>query len=467
LCYLDLLDDIGLDCAALAFEKAATEPAPEARPAYLPVRTDVLLETRRTVLGPAALTYDRPLHLVRGDGVWLYGADGRRYLDAYNNVPVAGHSHPEVARKVSAQLRLLNTNSRYLHEAPVELAARLLSTAGGRLDRVLFVNSGSEANDVARRLATFATGAAGAVVTRHAYHGVTEATTELSPEGWAPGVVPRSVALVPAPAGGGAREGGGNSLGEKPASSNPTTELEHAVAELAEGGVGLGATFIDAAFTSDGILGPAPGYLQALAAATKSSGGLFVADEVQAGYGRTGGHLWSFASCGVEPDLVTVGKPMGNGFPVAAVLGHSGIVDPFITQTDYFSTFGGNTAAAVAGLAVLQVIEEEDLVANAAEVGAYLANGIGELAQRNVHLGEVRAWGLLIGVELIEQPGHPGPARALARLVADNLRERGVLVGTTGPAGDILKIRPPLVFQRCHADVLVEALDEVLAGLES
>ena len=429
---LALLSDIGLEEARAAFEEMALDTADAGALPYRSIPTSELVRLRRATLGPAPLTYDEPVHLRSGRGVWLHGADGRRYLDAYNNVPVLGHSHPAVAAAVSAQMRRLNTNSRYLHEASVALAQRLLPTHTAPFDRVLLVNSGSEANDVARRIAAFVTGGDGALVTAHAYHGVTEATTELSPEGWPEGFSPARVGLVPAPP-----------------SSQAT--IEAAVAGLT---TTLGAAFVDCSFTSDGILGPAPDYVRDLQTATRRAGGLVVADEVQAGYGRTGAHLWSYAACGMEPDLVTLGKPMGNGYPVAAIVGHSRHIDGFITATDYFSTFGGNQGAAVAALAVLQVIEEEGLVARAAAVGAVLRRRLDALAAGHPAIVAVRSWGLLAGVRL-SSPAGP---------VAEALRRRGVLVGTTGPAGDVIKIRPPLVFEEGHADLLVGALADALAA---
>ncbi|MHB8506765.1 MAG: aspartate aminotransferase family protein, partial [Acidimicrobiales bacterium] len=428
---LRVLTGIGLEEARAAFEEMALDTVDAGALPYGPLPTPELLRRRRATLGPALLTYDEPVHLRSGQGVWLHGADGRRYLDAYNNVPVAGHCHPAVVTAVAAQLRRLNTNSRYLHEASVALAERLLPTHAG-LDRMLLVNSGSEANEIARRIAAFVTGGQGAVVTAHAYHGVTEATTDLSPEDWPDGFSPAHTGLVPAP----------------PASR---VDLERVVAGL---GSPLGATFVDCTFTSDGILGPAPEYLHDLHAATRAAGGLFVADEVQAGYGRTGAHLWSYAACGIEPDLVTLGKPMGNGYPVAAVVGRSEHVDRFMRATGYFSTFGGNQGAAVAALAVLRVIEQEGLVAHAAEVGAHLRRRLDAVAGESGQVVAVRSWGLLAGVQLA------GPAAP----AAEALRRRGILVGTTGPADDVLKIRPPLVFEAGHADLLVDALGEVLAS---
>lgn len=444
----------------------AASPTGRTGTGYRSRPTSQLLESRRAALGPLELSYEPPLHLVRGEGVHLFEADGRRLLDAYNNVPVVGHCHPAVVGAVCAQMRLLNTNTRYLQEASTELAERLLETAPPGFDRVLLVNSGSEANDVAWRLARHASGRRGAIVTRCAYHGVTAATTELSPEEWprdpgaAPGSLPATppdVRLVPPPPVG---------VGAPPVPPGEASAPAEAAAALEETGAGVAALFIDPAFTSDGILGPAPEYLAEAVAAVRAAGGLFVADEVQAGFGRTGEHLWSALASGAEPDLITLGKPMGNGLPVAAVLTRADIADSFMEETGYFSTFGGNTVACAAALAVLRVIEEEGLVDHADEVGRHLQARLAEVAGRHEMGGCVRGWGLLVGVEIVGTgatpvaPGLPDPEGA--RRVVDALAQSGVLVGRTGPAGNVLKVRPPLVIDSVQADLVAERLDEVL-----
>jgi 4-aminobutyrate aminotransferase-like enzyme len=380
------------------------------------------------------LTYSRPVHAVRGEGVWLYEADGSRLLDAYNNVPVVGHCHPRVTESVVRQTRTLNTHARYLYEPLIELSERLVASMppDTGLDTVILVNSGSEANDIAWRIATAATGRRGAIVTEHAYHGVTDAIANLSPEEWPPDHRPAHVARI-APPGSGVDVGG---------------ELERAVAELD----GVAATFLDGGLTSDGIWTPTAEELATVVRRTRDAGGLFVADEVQAGYGRTGEHLWSFVSYEIVPDVVTLGKPMGNGYPVAAVVTRREIVERFPFAGQVFSTFGGNPVAAQAALAVLNVIEDERIVAHAKRVGEHLVAALRELRSREIV--EVRGRGLLVGVQL------SGPEVA-ARAV-DQLREAGILIGRTGPRDDVLKIRPPLVFDEEHAALLVDGLRRAL-----
>jgi 4-aminobutyrate aminotransferase-like enzyme/Ser/Thr protein kinase RdoA (MazF antagonist) len=403
---LELFDELGPD--AVAQELGAP---------FAPVATADLARRRAETVGAllTPLTYSQPVHPVRGEGVWLFDADGNRLLDAYNNVPVVGHCHPRVTEAVVRQTRTLNTHARYLYEPLVELAERLLATmpAGAGLDTVMLVNSGSEANDMAWRIATAVTGSRRAVVTEHAYHGVTEAIAALSPEEWPPGYDPPHVVRVPVP-------------------GLATEPLER-----------VAATFLDCGLTSDGIWTPAPADVAALVEATHAAGGLFVADEVQAGYGRFGDHLWSFEHYGVTPDIVTLGKPMGNGYPVAALVTRRELVERFPFSGEVFSTFGGNPVAAQAALAVLDVIEDERLLHHVARVGSLLLSTLAELA-------EVRGRGLLVGVQL-------DGADAAARTV-DRLRAQGVLIGRTGPRGDVLKIRPPLVFGEEHVPLLAEAL---------
>ncbi|MGH2723747.1 MAG: aminotransferase class III-fold pyridoxal phosphate-dependent enzyme [Actinomycetota bacterium] len=429
---------------------------------YRRVRSEELLERRRRVLRRSPLTYERPVHLVRGEGVWMFDPHGRRYLDAYNNVPVVGHGHPRVTAAVAEQARRLNTNTRYLHEAAVELAERLVATMPGDLDTVLFVNSGSEANDVAWRLARAATGGDGAIVTEHAYHGITEATAALSPEEWARGECPGHVELVPAPDGYRGRyrrEDGG--WAERYAA-----HVGEAVARLRERPMRLAAMFVDPASTSDGVLVPPDPYLRGVAPLVREAGGLLVADEVQAGHGRYGSHLWSFQASGVEPDIVTLGKPMGNGHPVAAVVTRAEILDALTRDTELFSTFGGNPVSCSAALAVLEVIEEEALMQRAATVGAYLRRGFERLSEAHVQIGDVRGEGLLIGVELVRDRQTREPARQEAGAVVNTMRERGVLLRSTGPEGNVLKIRPPLVFTGEHADLLLGTLAAVLDDVD-
>jgi 4-aminobutyrate aminotransferase-like enzyme len=330
-----------------------------------------------------------------------------------------------VTEAVVRQTRLLNTHSRYLYEPLVELAERLVATMPPEtgLDAVMLVNSGSEANDLAWRLATTATGHSGAIVTEFAYHGVTTAVADFSPEEWPKGFRPEHVETI-TPFGVG---------------------MADAVERLDARGHGLAATYLDCGFTSDGIWTPAADVVQAIARATREAGGLLVADEVQAGHGRTGEHLWSFAPYGIAPDVVTLGKPMGNGYPVAALIARQELFDRLKAETEVFWTFGGNPVAASAALAVLDVIEDEQLIENAKRVGEELIEAL-----RGLAIGEVRGRGLLVGVKLESAEQAEG--------VVNRMREAGVLINRTGPEGNVLKIRPPLVFSVEHVEVLVAGI---------
>ena len=376
------------------------------------------------------LTYARPVHAMRAEGVWIYEPDGRRLLDAYNNVPVVGHCHPRVTEAVVRQTRLGATNARYLAEPLIELAERLLATFPPKagLDTVFLVNSGSEANDLAWRLAAEATDHDAALVTENAYHGVTAETTRLSPEDW-PAAPPARVTRIPAPGSGG----------------DLAAALDRVRGPLA-------ATFLDGSLMSDGIYVPETAELRLLVEHTHAAGGLYVADEVQAGHGRSGPELWSFTRHGIAPDVVTLGKPMGNGYPVAAVVTRRELAERFPYGGRTFSTFGGNPVAASAALAVLDVLEDERLPERAASVGELLRTAIASLGKADVV--EVRGRGLLAGVQL--------SSGELAEQVGDELREHGVLVGLTGRHEEVLKIRPPLVFTDEHVELLVTALDRIL-----
>ncbi|HEY6931929.1 MAG TPA: aminotransferase class III-fold pyridoxal phosphate-dependent enzyme, partial [Marmoricola sp.] len=311
-------------------------------------------------------------------------------------------------------------------------------------DRVLLVNSGSEANDLAWRIARHATGARGGIATEFAYHGITEASWAFSPEGWGTAMPPAHIRLVAPP----------------PASADGVAK---AVEDLQVAGPDVAAMLVDGIFTSDGITGPAHDWTAAAAAAVHEAGGLYVADEVQAGHGRTGDALWSFLAGEVAADLVTLGKPMGNGYPVAAVVGPAHLVDPFVEDTDYFSTFGGSTAACAAALAVLDTLVEEDVLARVRATGAHLLAALREAVSDRDDVAAVRGWGLAVAVDLAD-PTDGAPDAARAGRVVDGMRARGVLIGRTGRDRATLKIRPPLVFGPEHADLLVEALSATLAG---
>ena len=416
--------------------------------------TAALIARRKAALGPAyRLFYREPLHIVRGQGVWLHAADGRQYLDAYNNVACVGHAHPHVVQAIAGQAATLATHTRYLDETVLRYAERLLATVPAPLTHMMFTCSGSEANDLALRMAQARTGGTGIVVTAHAYHGVTQAVSALSPSLGAVADMPAHVRTVPAPDT--FRAGGVAAQGFATAVAAAFDDLRHAGH--------IPAAFVcDALFSSDGVFDPPGDVWRNTIAAVHAAGALFIADEVQAGFGRAGGGLWGFARHGLRPDLVTLGKPMGNGYPVAAVLADPLITQAFAEQTRYFNTFGGNPVAAAAASAVLDVIETEDLIASAMAVGVALRRALGDLQSRFACIGDVRGAGLFVGVEILNRDDGT-PDAVCASQIINAMRDRGVLLSGCGPQANVLKIRPPLVFDETHADLLVTTLEAVLA----
>lgn len=401
---------------------------------------EALVHRRDRVMGPALepLSYEEPIHLASAAGVWMTDVDGRRYLDAYNNVPCVGHGHPRVTEAIARAARRLNTNLRYLHEDAVLLAERLVATMppDSGLDTVFFVNSGSEANDLAWRLATLVTGSTGGLCTDYAYHGISAVIAPLSPESWHADERPAQVATW-AP---------GDDAG-----------VATGVAELATRGIRPAAVILDGVLTSDGYPDLTPDRAARWRADAAAAGALWIADEVQGGHGRTGGAMWSFERLGIVPDIVTLGKPMGNGHPVGAVITRREIAAAFAEGTVFFSTFGGNPVSAAAGLAVLDVLRDERVLERTTIAGAALRDAIRAVATGHPVVRGVRGTGLAIGVELAD-----GATAAAAK---EGLRARGVLVGTSGARGDVLKVRPPLAFTTAEVPVFAAALEATLAAL--
>jgi 4-aminobutyrate aminotransferase-like enzyme len=391
--------------------------------------------------------------------VWLTDATGRSFLDAYNNVPQVGHCHPTVVGALARQAATLNTNTRYLYESAIEYAERLAATMPGDLSVCMFVCSGSEANDLAWRLAKAHTGNGGAIVIEDAYHGTTDAVYELSPAEQGEGKpLAGHVATVPAPDG----YRGRFRRDDPKYAEQYATCIDDAIGSLDARGFAPAAFYIDPILSSSGIMVPPPGYLAVAFEKVRAAGGLCVADEVQTGFGRTGDHFWGFSAHEVVPDIVTLGKPIGNGFSMAAVVTTPAIVASLIEESGFFSTTGGNPVACMVGLAVLDVLEKERLQENAADVGTRLRSQIKKLAQQHPLIGDVRGAGLFIGVELVRNRSTLEPATEEAAAIVNRMRDLGVLVGIDGPHANVLKIRPPLVFNENHALQLVDALDRAL-----
>jgi 4-aminobutyrate aminotransferase-like enzyme len=424
-----------------------------------------LIARRRRVLAPGySLFYEQPLHAVRGAGVWLYDESGRAYLDAYNNVAHVGHCHPRVVEAISRQAATLNTNTRYLHELILRCAERISAHLPPGLDVCTFVCTGSEANDLAFQMARSFRGHSGALVSDYSYHGNTSLVSRLSTADYPVRGGTDFVRDVPAPD---AYRGWLRGLDAASTRARVAARVDEVIVSLADEGHRPAALLLDSMFVSEGIFTAVPAYLNTLCERVRAAGGLFIADEVQGGFGRSGEHFWSFAWGDVVPDIVTLGKPMGNGHPVALVATTREIAGRFAEGPGYFNTFGGNPVACAAALAVLDVIEEEELQQRARDVGRYLRRGLDELATRHACIGDIRGAGMCIGVEIVADGKSPGPAMAQAQRIKNRMRLLGVLIGTTSRHDNVLKIRPPMVFNRANVDQLLETLDETLLGTGS
>jgi 4-aminobutyrate aminotransferase-like enzyme len=417
-----------------------------------------LIARRKKLLGPAySLFYDKPVHLVKGEGVWLFDADGNKYLDMYNNVPHVGHCHPHVVKALQKQIETLNTHTRYLHDNVLDYAERLTGKLPAELNVAMFSCTGSEANELALRLAREHTGGTGIIVCTYAYHGNTHAIYQISPEDCPEDEIPDFVLSVPAP------DAYRGEYREDDAADKYAAHVESAIAEFDKRGVKPAAFVIDTIISSSGVVSPPPGYLRKAAEIIRAAGGLFVADEVQPGFGRTGKNFWGYEADDFVPDIVTMGKPMGNGHPLAATVARTDIVDRFSVKGSYFNTFGGNPVSCAAGLAVLDVLENENLQQNALAVGQYLIDGVTELATRHEGIGEIRGSGLFLAVDMVKDRETRDPSTELASRVVNGLCERGILTGTIGPFDNILKLRPPMVFSTKNADYFLEIVDGVLS----
>lgn len=416
-----------------------------------------LIQRRYKTQGPTAmLFYQQPLHIVKGEGVWLFDKKGNKYLDVYNNVPSLGHCHPKVVAAISSQVSQLNVHSRYLHETVHVYAEKLLATMPNNINRLVMTCTGSESNDLALRLARTKTQKMGIIVSESAYHGNTQMVTEVSPASYKTQQPPDyviSVAVTEA-----ARQGdnAGNCL---------LQQVSAAIKTLDDRGYGCAALLVDSIFSSDGIYSHPKGFLGKAVKCVRDSGGLFIADEVQSGFARTGDSMWGFMRHNIRPDIVTLGKPMGNGYPVSGVATSEGLLETLCNEYGYFNTFGGSTAAAAAALAVFDTIVEENLMQHARDVGAYFKNVLIELQRQHLSIAEVRGAGLYIGMEISEEGDIARPDAAKTTQLLNLLRRDHVLVGAGGKFGNVLKVRPPLCFSKSNADLFVHKLDKVLKEL--
>ncbi len=424
--------------------------------------TAALMARRARLLGPNVSTfYDDPLHLVKGEGVWVWDAEGRKYLDCYNNVPHVGHCHPRVVEAIARQAATLNTHTRYLHEGVLEYVERLTATFAAPLSTAIMTCTGSEANDVALRMAEAVTGRRGVIATDHTYHGNTTMVAQLSRTNQPGTGVGDHVRHVPAPdsyrpLGGVAGMAHAQAFADAVATQ---------IAALQKTPAGFSALIICPFFANEGFPDLPHGWLAPIEKLVRDAGGVIIADEVQPGFGRTGSHMWGHQRIGLSPDIVTLGKPMANGHPVGGVVTSLDIMAAFRNGFRYFNTFGGNPVSAAAALAVLDVMEDEALMANAQAVGAYARDGLAKLAEKHEVIGDIRGAGLFFGAELVLDRTTKAPATAYADRVANEMRARGVILNKLGVNYNTTKIRPPMCFRKEHADMMVATLDQVLNDL--
>lgn len=419
-----------------------------------------LLERRRRLLGPNVATfYDEPVHIVKGDGVWLWDADGRKYLDCYNNVPHVGHCNPRVAEAIARQTATLNTHTRYLHEGILDYLERLTATFDPSLSTALLTCTGSEANDVALRMAEAVTGRRGVIATDNTYHGNTTAVSQLAAGNTSGLGSAEFVRFVPAPD----RYRQPDGEDAMALARDFADAVAEQIAALQATEFGFATLILCPFFLNEGFPDLPEGWLKPTADVVRKAGGLIIVDEVQPGFGRLGSHMWGHQRQGIVPDIVTLGKPMANGYPMGGVVTAPETMAAFRTAYRYFNTFGGNPVACAAAMAVLDELDDRHLMAQAREVGAYARERLAALAQKYPVIGDTRGSGMIFGAELVLDRDTKAPAGAFASRVANEMRQRGIILNTLGRHGNTLKIRPPMVFTKENADLLFQVLDDVLA----
>lgn len=421
----------------------------------LPERQRELIRRRDRVLGPGyTLIYREPVEFVAGRGAHLFDRDGNDYLDAYNNVPCVGHAHPHVVEAVARQMAAVNTNTRYLQESLVDYAERLLSTFPTELSKLSLACSGSEANDLAIRVARHRTGAEGIIVTRRAYHGITREVASFSPHLGDGSPLGPNVRLIDPPDPRLAPTG--TSLAD-----HMRSQVGGAIEDLRRHGYRLAALVTDCAYTSDGIFTDPVGYMPAVVEEVHAAGGVYVADEVQAGFARLGETMWGFTRHGVLPDIVTMGKPMGNGLSLSGVVFRPEVCEDFGQNVRYFNTFAGSSIPVAAGAAVLDVFEAENVQQRVIDNGHALRTGLEQITRESPHVSEVRGNGLYVGVEIVTDRETDHPDRARADEVITDMRHDRVLISGTGEYANILKIRPPLAFDTADVTRFLETFAKV------
>lgn len=421
-----------------------------------------LLSRRQKAMGNGVLFYHEPVNLVRGDGVWLFDDQGKKYLDCYNNVASVGHCNPQVVKALTEQAKQLNTHTRYLHENVVKYAEKLISLLPEKLNTCVFTCTGSEANDLAIRMARAHTGKQGLINLESSYHGNTSLVNDASSIAHpVASKRPRDIVAIEPP--NTYRGPYRQSTDANPAKAYADL-IDGAMHQLNQDGFGSAAFICDTIFDSQGVLEAPKDYFKMVQEKLDREGTLWIADEVQAGMCRTG-KWWGFEHYDAVPDIVVLGKPVGNGHPIGVLITTEEIAASFAKSNQfYFSTFAGNPVSAAVGLKVLEECERMNLVDNTRDTGAYLRAGLEKLAQKHHVIGNIRGHGMFIGVDLVHDQQTLKPANDLASKLPDLMKENGVLVGISGRYGNVLKVRPPLVFQKEHADVFLKTLDKVLTA---
>ncbi|KJV40417.1 aspartate aminotransferase family protein [Acinetobacter brisouii] len=426
----------------------------------LDTETRKLTDKRSKILGDSyRLFYRNPVHLVRGEGQYLWDAAGNQYLDVYNNVASIGHCHPAVIEAVNAQMKMLNTHTRYLHENILDYTEELLKTVPSEVDRAMYMCTGSEANDLAIRIAREYSGGTGIIVSQEAYHGTSSLTSGCSPALGTGQVLDATTRLVPAP--------DHYRIQTEDLGDWFAAQIQQQIDDMKAHGIKFAGFLADSIFSSDGVMPNPVGFLKKAVDVVHANGGIFIADEVQPGFARTGDAFWGFARHGIVPDVITTGKPMGNGIPVSGLLAKGDVLAAFSDQIPYFNTFGGNPVSMAAAQAVLKVIQEEELQAHSQKVGALLQAELAKLMDKHECVGDVRGAGLFIGFELVKDRDSKTPDKTLALDLIEELRNtHRVLTSVAGPYGNVLKLRPPLAFQAHDIDWLVNALDQAITKLK-
>ena len=418
---------------------------------------DQLIKDRARLMGPNVATfYDDPVHFVKGDGVWLWDADGRKYLDCYNNVPHVGHCNPRVVEAIHRQASTLNIHTRYLHDGILDYIERLTATMHQSLNSAIVTCTGSEANDIALRMAEALTGKRGIIATDATYHGNTSLVSQLSQSN-VPTVgfgLEQYFRFVDAPDSYRAYDSDGTIF---------ANNVAQQIAEHEKSGTGFAALLICPYFLNEGFPDSPDGWLKPVANVVRKAGGLLICDEVQSGFGRVGTHMWAHEKMGVTPDIVTLGKPMANGHPVGGVVTNNDIIARFREGYRYFNTFGGNPVSCAAAMAVLEEMDAENLMDNAKTVGAHARARLSKLKEKHEIIGDIRGSGLVFGAEMVLDRKTKTPASAQTDKIINAMRHRGVILSKLGRHKNTLKIRPPMPFSIDNADILFDTLDHVLS----